>query len=495
VTISELPVGWATEALGGLGRWVGGGTPSKTNSEYWMNGTVPWLSPKDMKSTIVTTTIDRVTEAAVVETTIRKVPRGSIAFVVRSGILTRVLPVALLEIETTVNQDIRVLVPSPEIDARWLLYALLADANDIRGACQKDGTTVASLDVQRLMSWSVMVPPRPEQERITSKVDVLLNDADAAGELLDDARALLPAYLANSVRDVLFGVFTSGAADGETGAELLARIAAARATAPKRRKKRVKDPEAPADIPNLPQGWAWARWQTIGDSQNGRAFPSADYGDEGVRLLRPGNLHGSGEVVWTNDNTRHLPETYAEEFPGFVVGGREIVMNLTAQSLRDDFLGRVCMTGVDERCLLNQRIARLTPVLMNPEFVFWVFKSSWFRQFVATLNKGSLIQHIFTSEVDEFWLPVPSLHEQESIVETIAKVVEQVAALELAIQDSQADVDGLRHRILGAARDGNLVEQDEADEPAQLMLDRVRLEVEAAGRAKKPRSLTKTGKS
>ena len=100
----------------------------------------------------------------------------------------------------------------------------------------------------------------------------------------------------------------------------------------------------------------------IGFCQNGRAFPSKEYTSEGVRLLRPGNLHVSGGIEWTENNTRYMPESWATAHPDYVIGGGELVINLTAQSLKDEFLGRVCMTSSAERCLLNQRIARLTPV-------------------------------------------------------------------------------------------------------------------------------------
>ena len=56
-----------------------------------------------------------------------------------------------------------------------------------------------------------------------------------------------------------------------------------------------------------------------------------------------------------------MPQEFREENPDLIVRGGELVMNLTAQSLRDEFLGRVCITDEDEGCLLNQRLARLTP--------------------------------------------------------------------------------------------------------------------------------------
>src|SRR5262249_39522308 len=124
-------------------------------------------------------------------------------------------------------------------------------------------------------------------------------------------------------------------------------------------------------LPDLPEGWCWTTWTQIGFAQNGRAFPSSEYQNHGVKLLRPGNLHVSGIVEWTASNTRCLPEEWAQRYPSFVVGGSELLINLTAQSLRDEFLGRVCMTAPTERCLLNQRIARLTPIQANPRFLLW----------------------------------------------------------------------------------------------------------------------------
>ena len=56
-----LPEGWVWARLGQLGRWTGGGTPSKANAAFWANGTVPWVSPKDMKVDVIGDTEDFIT--------------------------------------------------------------------------------------------------------------------------------------------------------------------------------------------------------------------------------------------------------------------------------------------------------------------------------------------------------------------------------------------------------------------------------------------------
>jgi type I restriction enzyme S subunit len=191
-------------------------------------------------------------------------------------------------------------------------------------------------------------------------------------------------------------------------------------------------------------------------------------------------LYASGQVVWTVANTRCLPERYAHEFPGYLVGPNEIVMNLTAQSLKDEFLGRVCITGPqDERVLLNQRIARLSPIGMNPRFVFYVMKSLIFRRFVDQLNTGSLIQHMFTSQLDQFLLPVPPRGEQDRIVEQIEQYLACLDYIDNVVAVAGERIPALRAAILSAAFSGSLVSQNHDDEPASALIERITSELES----------------
>ena len=124
-----------------------------------------------------------------------------------------------------------------------------------------------------------------------------------------------------------------------------------------------------------------------------------------------------------------------------MVRGNELVMNLTAQSLKDEFLGRVCLSDESEECLLNQRIARLTPTLLSSRFCLWLFKSPVFRRFVDGLNTGSLIQHMFTSQVLDFRFPVPPMEEQNAIVNSVEQALKSkevlAESLEAALSQSK----------------------------------------------------------
>ena len=154
-----------------------------------------------------------------------------------------------------------------------------------------------------------------------------------------------------------------------------------------------------------------------------------------------------------------MPRKWAHDFPEFVVGSRELIMNLTAQSLKDEFLGRVCLTGSGEACLLNQRQARLNPVLALPGFLLWLFKSHVFRRFVDKLNTGSLIQHMFTSQLADFVLPLPSLDEQNEIVAEVERRLSIIEELESTVDTNLTRAARLRQAILQSAFAGQLVPQ------------------------------------
>ncbi|WP_158043705.1 hypothetical protein [Skermanella pratensis] len=85
----SAPDHWIKAPLHRLGVWRGGGTPTKSHTAYWSNGVVPWISPKDMKRTIIDSATDKVTERAIRETGLEVIPPGSILMVTRSGILER----------------------------------------------------------------------------------------------------------------------------------------------------------------------------------------------------------------------------------------------------------------------------------------------------------------------------------------------------------------------------------------------------------------------
>jgi type I restriction enzyme S subunit len=155
---SALRRTWPESEFASYGRLIGGGTPSKGNPDFW-NGTIPWVSSKDMGDGVLTSTVDQITEAALSASTTKLVPKNSVLMVVRSGILRHTFPVALASKPVAINQDIKALIPSKSYDGFLLSRIIRLVSEDIRRLAMKTGTTVESIDVEALRDFPLPYPP------------------------------------------------------------------------------------------------------------------------------------------------------------------------------------------------------------------------------------------------------------------------------------------------------------------------------------------------
>lgn len=186
----------------------------------------------------------------------------------------------------------------------------------------------------------------------------------------------------------------------------------------------VTEKNVATDIPN---GWELKTLREVADYQMGKSFPSVDYTPQGVKLIRPGNLAVDGAVRWTSSNTICVSEKYRVDDSEYIVLENEILMNLTAQSLDDGFLGRVCITGAGEEALLNQRIARITPTPeggVNLRFLYWALKSRLAREYLNRMHVGTKVKHLYNSELENIPLLIPvDKKKQDEIAEVMDRLV------------------------------------------------------------------------
>lgn len=112
---------WPTTPFTDIGKFLGGGTPSKHREDYW-EGDIPWVSPKDMKVDYVKESIDHISVSALEETSVKLIPENSLLIVVRGMILAHSVPVALTKRPVTINQDMKGIVISPEFFSEYVLY-------------------------------------------------------------------------------------------------------------------------------------------------------------------------------------------------------------------------------------------------------------------------------------------------------------------------------------------------------------------------------------
>ncbi|RTL03942.1 MAG: restriction endonuclease subunit S [Lysobacterales bacterium] len=183
----DAPDGWAWVRLTHFGEFRGGKTPSTNRSEYW-DGTIPWVSPKDMKSLVVSKTEDYVSDLAVSDG-LSVIPASSVLVVVRSGILRRTVPVAINSQQCTVNQDLKALCLTLPDMAQYVQLLIMGFERLILETLTKVGTTVESIKFDEFAAQPFPLPPLAEQHRIVAKVDELMALCDQLEAEQTDAEA------------------------------------------------------------------------------------------------------------------------------------------------------------------------------------------------------------------------------------------------------------------------------------------------------------------
>ena len=184
-----VPAHWLRVPLGECGEWRGGGTPSKSRAEFW-EGTIPWVSPKDMKALHISDAQDHISEAAVEGSSVRKIPPGSLLMVVRGMILARAFPVALTTGDVTINQDMKALLPFERDMRDYLLLALRAFEPEVLATVERSSHGTCKLKTEFLHGLTMPIPPLAEQRRIVARVDQLMALVDELEEQLDASRTI-----------------------------------------------------------------------------------------------------------------------------------------------------------------------------------------------------------------------------------------------------------------------------------------------------------------
>ncbi|ELX9567680.1 restriction endonuclease subunit S [Pseudomonas aeruginosa] len=161
------PKGWGTACLEELVKVVSGATPSKSNDAYW-TGDFPWVSPKDMKSVEISSSIDHINQVVFERENLKKLPVGSVLIVVRGMILAHTVPVGITTAEVAINQDIKAFVSSGRVLPEFLLWFLLSQHANLLSKVTTAAHGTKRFDMVDLINLPVFVPDMVAQRKFVS---------------------------------------------------------------------------------------------------------------------------------------------------------------------------------------------------------------------------------------------------------------------------------------------------------------------------------------
>jgi type I restriction enzyme S subunit len=383
------------------------------------------------------------------------------------------------------NQDMKGIKPSKNIEPSFLAYQLVAKEHQLLRQCSKNGTTVASIDTLSLRSFPIWLAPVDEQRRIVAKIEELFSDLDAGVAALERVRANLKRYRAAVLNAAVTGKLTEvwrrQNPTSEPATKLLTRLlverrkqwesqqlrqyAASGKTPPKDLGERYVSPVLPRidGLPSLPAGWCWCSLdQLICYLRNGWSLKPQPT-PPGHRLLR---INAVRPMSVNLDEVRFVDRP-REEVEGYFVEAGDLLFTRYNGSV--ELLG-VCgrVRQVTQPTLHPDKLIRVRTVLAEPlnAYVELAANVGASRKHMASRARTTAGQTgISGPDVKEMPIPLCPLDEQAKIWAEAERALSMIEAAEAQVEHGLKRAARLRQSILKRAFEGKLVPQDPADAP------------------------------
>ena len=227
------------------------------------------------------------------------------------------------------------------------------------------------------------------------------------------------------------------------------------------------------EIPfELPEGWEWTRLQAICEPITDGTHKTPTYSDEGFIFLSSKNVT-SGHIDW--DNIMYIPESLHNE----------LYARLAPQK-NDILLAKNGTTGVaaivDRDCIFDIYVSlallRIIGYIISPEYLLSTIASSTIQNYFNSSLKGIGVPNLHLEHIRTTLIPVAPINEQYRIATKLEQLLSFADNIESDKTDLQTTIQLTKSKILDLAIRGKLVKQNPDDEPASVLLDRIRAEKE-----------------
>ena len=249
--------------------------------------------------------------------------------------------------------------------------------------------------------------------------------------------------------------------------------------------EKIGDEVVPLDVPfDIPDSWEWVRGSSLGEIVRGSGIKRTETVETGLPCVRYGELYTTYNISFT-EAVSFIPEDIDSKCRHFSCG--DVLMTLTGEN-KPDIAKAVAYLG-ETPIAAGGDLAYWAHHGLNPLYLVYVLNSPYAINRKVELATGDIIVHISGDKIGSILIPVPPLAEQNRIVYKIQELESLTAEYgikENSLSQLQSHFpEQLKKSILQWAVQGKLVPQDENDEPAEVLLERIRVEKEALIKAGK----------
>lgn len=385
---------WKECTLSDLGTIVGGATPSTKDSSNYENGSIVWITPKDLSThteRFISHGERNITEKGLKSCSAQLMPQNSILFTSRAPIGY----IAIAKNEVCTNQGFKSIVPNKDTDFMFLYYLLKYNKDNIENL--GSGITFKEVSGSTMKSVPVKVPPLPTQQKIAA----ILSSLDDKIELNNKINTNL-------------------------------------------------EQQAQALFKN----WFVDKYEkegTIGDYcavKSGFAFKSAWWQEEGTKVIRIGDIE---QGCLNLETCAHIANDKIEIAKDFIVQGGDLVIAMTGATI-----GKFSMIPkTQEPILVNQRVGKFflgnNPIEKVP-FIYCTLKQEEIITEFINRGQGSAQPNISTGDILTIPCWIPSKNEIDNFNKTIQPMFETI----ISNQEENRKLSGLRDSLLPKLMNGEI---------------------------------------
>lgn len=355
---------------------------------------------------------------------------------------------------------------------------------------------------EQIGDFPLRVPPFNEQRRIVAKIEELFSELDNGIENLKVAQAKLKVYRQVLLKHAFEGKLTAQWREAnpdklETGDALLERIQHMRA---QRYQQQLADweangkqgskPKAPglpspltgeelADLPELPLGWVYVRAEDISGFITKGTTPGKEKlfsGNGDIPFIKVYNLTKTGFLDFSIDPTFVSKDTHNKFLARSKVYPGDVLMNIVGPPL-----GKVSIVpNTFPEWNINQAIAIFRSTIISNKFLAAYLAHETTVRAMMRKSKATAGQFNLTLEIcRETAIPYCSMQEQKEIELLIEDKLSAIDHLDQVITTELQQAEALRQSVLKKAFSGQLVSQDQHDESASTLLERIKAEKSA----------------
>lgn len=333
------------------------------------------------------------------------------------------------------------------------------------------GVGIQHLGASRFAALHFPLPPQNEQRRIADVANRRLQEVREAGTLLRSALDRLGEQMRETLAAAVAGELAEQRPD-QAGDERPRSAASGGSGRPQGSLFNAFEPPVEEDEVStepLPHGWRWTRIGAAGEVTLGRQrAPQHQHGPNLRPYLRAANVFD--DRIDTSDILKM--NFTPEEAELYTLKAGDVLLSEASGS--SAHVGRAALwRGEVDDCCYQNTIIRFRPHRVLPEYALVVFRHYAASGIFARTARGVGIQHLGASRFAALRFPLPPLEEQRRIAAETQRRLAAIAAQIQAVEASISRLPEMETELLAAAVAGELVEQDPADEPAAVLIDRL----------------------